>query len=56
MPSVMCERPSCHEEAYSKIAYLSKYLCRKHAWELGDFDEKGQLNDKRRNQEANPAV
>lgn len=47
MVSLMCERPKCREEAYCKVAYLGKFLCLEHTKELGDFDQKGRLEDRR---------
>jgi hypothetical protein len=47
MASFTCERQNCKEEVYCKVAYLGKYLCLKHTNELGDFDEKGRLEDRR---------
>lgn len=47
MGGIICERASCKEEAFAKVAYLGKFLCREHYKELGDFDAKGKMDDKR---------
>ena len=46
--SILCVRPKCGEEAYCKVNFSGQWLCLKHFKELGDFDDKGRLADRRR--------
>lgn len=46
-----CGLANCKEEGYAMVAFigsnLAAYRCFKHFKELGDFDQKGKLADRR---------
>jgi hypothetical protein len=51
---ILCALENCNEEAFSNIYYLEQrdgmnkgWRCLKHVKELGDFDQKGRLADRR---------